>query len=104
MNDLQKAYEALCQTKIPSFCGQDRLDDWLEELIELDAQLAGLACSAISGEKILKKDIPRMSLLKDRLSQIQSLYPKYEKTVDQFSNYLQLLIQIEHLMKSLSKN
>jgi len=103
LKKLRETYQILYQTKLPSFCGQDSLDDWLEELIEVDAHLAMLACLAISGVKILVNDIPRIILLKNSLFQIHRIYPKYGKIIYQFNNHLQTLIQLENHLRSLTR-
>lgn len=98
---LNSLYEKLEDTKIPSFSGDDQLDDWIEDLIEIDAFLAGIACSIISGEKVVQNPILEINNLKNNF--FIAINGKESKIICDCKHYLDLLLRIHKLVSVLIK-
>ncbi|NGX42981.1 MAG: hypothetical protein K940chlam7_01271 [Chlamydiae bacterium] len=77
------------------------MDEWIEDLIEVDALLAGLACSLLGGEKVVQNQIPEISTLQEAFINM-TLEKKFNiKVLDQCQSYLDLLARLhEQLLVS----
>lgn len=103
LEDLSALYSLLKTEKIPPFSGNDELDDWVESLIEIDAILAGLACSLLAGEKLTSSQVSDIEDLEVDFLKIQTK-EKLDKNLFLYINYLRLLQDVYWKILKIIKN
>lgn len=99
MPTLAELFAELQKMPFPEFPEDDDFADWLAEVAEMDAHVAGLAQSALSGARVNRGDVPmQVDSLARKLALVAPSSGSDLLLVDQCKQYLHLVRQVaEHL-------
>lgn len=96
--ELINLFEELKSKKFPNFPDNSELSDWIEDLILVDAEVAGYASTLLGGSKIDKRYIPTL-FQEEKL--LNSIKPQSSKELEIFNGcqeYLSLLKKIVQIL------